>query len=295
MLAGVGASTPPALRRAEAPVAALADLEHRPVEPLGAADRALGGLDRLAVEPAPPPWPISRRASLEESPNSAAISAGRWTVPPSAAELGDRDLVGQLAAHVDLVEARLGLGPRALAVEAVGEPAGELALGLDRRPALVERLAEQQQVVLAHDRVGDAHQLAEHLLRRVGDADVVAVGLAHLPHPVGAREDRHRQDRLRRLAVGGLHVAAEQQVELLVGAAELDVGLDRDRVVALEHRVEQLERRDRLRVGHPLGEVVALEQAGDREPPHQVEELGARHRPATRCCGAARSARGRAP
>ena len=38
----------------------------------------------------------------------------------------------------------------------------------------------------------------------------------------------------------------EQQVELLVGAAELDVGVDRDRVVALQQRVEQLEHRDRL-------------------------------------------------
>ena len=36
--------------------------------------------------------------------------------------------------------------------------------------------------------------------------------------------------------------------------------LDRDRVVALEHRVEQLEQGDRLVRGHPLGEVVALEQ-----------------------------------
>ncbi len=40
-------------------------------------------------------------------------------------------------------------------------------------------------------------------------------------------QDRHRQDRLLGLAVGALDVAAEQQVEGLVGAAELDVGLDR--------------------------------------------------------------------
>ena len=44
---------------------------------------------------------------------------------------------------------------------------------------------------------------------------------------VDAGQDRHRQDRLLGLAVGALDVAAEQQVERLVGAAELDVGVDR--------------------------------------------------------------------
>ena len=67
-----------------------------------------------------------------------------------------------------------------------------------------------------------------------------------------------------------LHVAGEQQVELLVGAAELDVGLDRDRVVALQHRVEELERRDRLARRHPVGEVVALEDPGHG---HRLQQL----------------------
>ena len=80
---------------------------------------------------------------------------------------------------------------------------------------------------------------------------------------VGAGQDRHRQDRLLRDAVGLLDLAAEQQVELLVGAAELDVGLDRHGVVALEQRIEQLEHRDRLVGRVALGEVVALEQLGD--------------------------------
>ena len=61
-----------------------------------------------------PPCRISRRASLEESPNSAAISAGRWTVPVAATlEPRHGDLVRELAAHVDLVEALLGRRPRA--------------------------------------------------------------------------------------------------------------------------------------------------------------------------------------
>ena len=97
-----------------------------------------------------------------------------------------------------------------------------------------------------HRLVGEAQRLAVLLLRRLGHADVVAQRLGHLLDPVGPRQDRHRQDRLLGLAVGALDVAAEQQVERLVGAAELDVGVDRDRVVALQQRVQRLEDRDRL-------------------------------------------------
>ena len=55
-----------------------------------------------------------------------------------------------------------------------------------------------------------------------------------------------RQDALRLLPVASLQLAADQQVELLVGAAQLDVGLERDRVVALHQRVQELVDRDRL-------------------------------------------------
>ena len=58
-------------------------------------------------------------------------------------------------------------------------------------------------------------------------------------------------------------VAAHQVVEELVGAAELDVGPDLDRVPALEQRVEELDQRDRRAARVALGEVVALEHAGD--------------------------------
>ena len=55
-------------------------------------------------------------------------------------------------------------------------------------------------------------------------ADVVAQRLGHLLVPVGADQQRQRQHRLLGLPVGALDVAAQQQVELLVGAAQLDVG-----------------------------------------------------------------------
>ena len=89
--------------------AALADLEH-------ACRRAASGrqVERVRARPTSPssltaPWAISRRASLDESPNSAAISAGRCTGSPSpAASRATGISSGSSRAHVDLVEARLG-------------------------------------------------------------------------------------------------------------------------------------------------------------------------------------------
>ena len=52
--------------------------------------------------------------------------------------------------------------------------------------------------------------------------------------------------RLRLLAEVLLQVAAHEEVELLLGAAQLDVGAHGHRVVALGQRVEHLEHRDRL-------------------------------------------------
>ena len=66
---------------------------------------------------------------------------------------------------------------------------------------------------------------------------------------------------LRRLAVVLLHLAPDQQVELLVGAAELDVGAHRHRVVALHQRIEEFVDGDRLVRPVALAEIVALEHA----------------------------------
>ena len=70
---------------------------------------------------------------------------------------------------------------------------------------------------------------------------------------------------------------------------------DRDRVVALQDRVEQLEHGDRLVGRHPLGEVVALEEPRHREPARDPEELVAPHREPLAVHARSRCARGRAP
>ena len=78
---------------------------------------------------------------------------------------------------------------------------------------------------------------------------------------------------LRLLPVGLLHLAAHEEVVELVGAAELDVGLHRHRVVRLHDRVQELRHRDRRLLGEALGEVVALEQPGDGRRPRQPDDL----------------------
>ena len=77
-----------------------------------------------------------------------------------------------------------------------------------------------------------------------------------------------------RLHADLLHqLAAGEQVEELVGAAELDIGLDRHRVVRLRHGIEELVQRDGLLRRVALGEVVALEDAGDGELARELEQV----------------------
>ncbi len=137
-----------------------------------------------------------------------------------------------------------------------------------------ERAERQQLEIAPHQLVGDRHQLAEHLVGRLGDADVVVERLRHLVDAVQPFEQRQRQDALRLLTVVALQLAADEQVEFLVGAAQLDVGLERDRVVALRERIEEFVDRDRLPFLVALGEVVALEHPRHRvfrgEPDHAV-------------------------
>ena len=80
-------------------------------------------------------------------------------------------------------------------------------------------------------------------------------------------------DHLRFLAVGALQVAAHQQIESLVGAAEFDVGFERDGVVALHQRVEQLVHGDRLLFLEAFVEVVALEHLRDGVLGRQADQV----------------------
>jgi uncharacterized membrane protein YccC len=80
----------------------------------------------------------------------------------------------------------------------------------------------------------------------LGDRDPDALPrLRHLLDAVGADEQRHRHHDLRLESLFAHQVAADEEVEELIGSPELDVGLQRDRVVALCKRIEVCS--DRLR------------------------------------------------
>src|SRR5438105_3218464 len=180
----------------------------------------------------------------------------------------DRDQVGaawpelaQLGWQLPLAETPLPLGFSRLggvcAVQPLYQAAGDSRFGI---PRIVGQLValEQQSGVSGCQRVGDRHHLAVDLLRRLADADVVAQRLAHLVDPVQTLQEREHGHVLRRLGVGALDVPAEEQVEELVGATDLEVRLDRDRVVALAEGVEQLVGAYGLPILQALGEVLSL-------------------------------------
>ena len=112
------------------------------------------------------------------------------------------------------------------------------------------------------------------LLRRLTDADVVAERLRHLLRAVEALQQREDRDVLRLLSVSLLDVAAEKQVEELVGAAYLDVGPHRYRVVRLIERIEDLVRADCRAFLQALGEILALQHLLQRRLAEQPQHVG---------------------
>ena len=123
--------------------------------------------------------------------------------------------------------------------------------------------------------VGDPHRATELLLRRGGQRDVVADRGAHLL-AVPGHQQRCGQHDLRLETVGLHDLPSREQVVQLVGPAELHVRLDRDRVVRLHQRIEQLRDRDRLTSGVAAGEVVALEHLRDGHHPRELDDVGER-------------------
>jgi hypothetical protein len=134
---------------------------------------------------------------------------------------------------VDAVERLFGCRCGCRAVEPFHEPARKRALRIARAQIDGRVAVEQQRVPIGESRVRDAQCLAIDVSRGLGYADVVVKRLRHLLLAIGSDEQPEREDHLLRLAVGPLDVPAEQEVELLVGGAELDVGPDADRIESL--------------------------------------------------------------
>ncbi|MNK76036.1 hypothetical protein D3C87_955970 [compost metagenome] len=164
-------------------------------------------------------------------------------------------------------EAHLGVAR----VEGAGLEAGERLFDLGQGQARGEP------VVVLEQGVGHGHDLAVHVLGGVGEADVVVEGLGHLLDAVRAFEDRVHHHDLGALAVRRLDLAAHEEVELLVGAAHLDVRLDGDRVVALHQGVEELVEGDGIVALVALGKVIARQHLGDRGLGRQFDGVSEGH------------------
>ncbi len=137
----------------------------------------------------------------------------------------------------------------------------------------------QQRDPAPHQFVTDLHGLGDDIDGRLVDADVISERLAHLVHTVETLKQGHRHDHLRRLAVMLLQASAHQQVELLIRAAQFDIGPQGDRVVALHQRIEKLVDGDRLLAVEALAEVFALKHARYRVLRGEFDHVGGSHRP----------------
>src|SRR5471032_421400 len=148
---------------------------------------------------------------------------------------------------------------------------------------LIHGTEAEQFEVAPHQRIRNGNQLAVHDARRFLDADVVAQGLGHLLHAVQTFEQRHGQNALRLLTITTLQLTPHQQVEFLVGPAQLDIRAQRHRDIPLNQRIEKLVNGDWLIGGIALVEVVALEhprngvlrgQANEVRRPHLIHPGG---------------------
>src|SRR5690606_18339936 len=93
-----------------------------------------------------------------------------------------------------------------------------------------------------------------------------------------AFQKRHRHNDLRRLTIRLLQMTTNEQVELLVCAAKLDIGSQRYGVVALHERVQKLVDRNRLARLVALAKVVPLEHPRNRMLRRELDQADGIHR-----------------
>src|SRR5207244_12557883 len=103
------------------------------------------------------------------------------------------------------------------------------------------------------------HELAEHVVGGLVDTHVIAEALRHLLDAVESFENRDRHRDLRLLPGSPLKIASDEQVERLIRSTQLDVGAQRDGIVRLRDRIQELMKADRATGGVPRRKVLALE------------------------------------
>src|SRR5437660_5304910 len=160
------------------------------------------------------------------------------------------DLLRELALAEFEVEIFLSTSRRLFAVKTIDQLARQCGLAVTRfhrqNVALLLGIQAGYEPDVSLDQsVRDRHRLAVDLLGWLRQPDVVAQRLRHLLLAVGALEQRKHRDVLWLLSERLLDLASEQQVEELVGAADLHIGLDGNRVVGLAERIQDLVCADR--------------------------------------------------
>ncbi len=134
--------------------------------------------------------------------------------------------------------------------------------------------ARHQAEECRHGAIRHAHHFAIHVLRRRVEGNVVALRLAHLEDPVGARQDPHDHADVRQ-HTEGLHqfAAGGDDVEELIGAADLDVGPQVIGVVRLRQGIERLMQVDGVVVLPAFAKRVAGQELLQREVGGQGDRL----------------------
>src|SRR4030067_1888663 len=101
-------------------------------------------------------------------------------------------------------------------------------------------------IITEHQVVSDRHHLPEDLFRRLGYTYIVTQRLAHLVDTVCALQKRHGQHHLGLQTIIPLEFPPYKEVELLVSPAYLHISLQRNRLITLNQRIEELMNRDEL-------------------------------------------------
>src|SRR3989344_3694076 len=109
-----------------------------------------------------------------------------------------------------------------------------------------------------HEPVGHGHQLAEHIVRRIRERNVIANTLGHLLDAVSPNEKCRGKDLLLRHTEASLNAAAHQEIQKLVMPADLNIGLHRNGIIPLKQRVERFQGGHIASRSEALSEILAL-------------------------------------
>ena len=129
----------------------------------------------------------------------------------------------------------------------------------------------QEVVVVPHQIVADAHDLAEHVIGGIMNANIVSGALAHLLDAVQAHQKRHHHHHLRFHALLLLKLPPHKKVKALISAAHFHIRLKLHGIPGLQQRVDELMNGNGLPGLEALLEIVPLQHSGHGLPGGQLQ------------------------